>query len=245
MQNYSGTLACIGGEWNFFPCSFSLDSIKTQFQRFTSPKPSQIKGFFTKMYPSLKDLPLNEQIFISYDLLRTVPQLKLFAFLLLLKNEKHLTASHIQELGQIVDGVKADYSFIEAFATKLFNPLLSNDALFKEIKDWMNSSSPNRQKICILTFTKYYKDTNAQDIWDVCKKCIRNNDKVVQRSVGTALKELIRSDESKVTNFCKENLTYLTKESLNCFVNKLSDQSIKEEIDVLMTSDSDVIDYSS
>ncbi|EDR23265.1 hypothetical protein, conserved [Entamoeba dispar SAW760] len=233
-QNFECSISKIGGEWCFIPPNTIIEEIQKEVSRYSNPKQSQIKSIFNSFYPKhIQPLTLNIQLHIAYEILRRHLSFKMIGIMIILKNGNKIDERHIEDIGLILDNHLHDHTSIECISTKLLYELIvaRPNIFLSKLESWKNKSNcPCRMRACCSTFTKYCKEKQGDQIWEVCSSCIKVNERFVQLGVGCSLKELCNVDENKVIEFIKKYVQFFSRDGLKYAVEKIKDLSIKRDL---------------
>lgn len=188
-------------------------------------KTPQLRSLFQTFYGSrMASQATHVQIYAAYRLMEgAYMEEKSAAVMLLVKNLKHLSDGHVEELGKLVDGHVHEWATCDSLSSKVVNLMIKrNNKVASAVAAWKDSRSIWRLRCCCVSFVKVarFAKHNAM-IFDICSTCVRHQERFVQLGVGWLLRELSLAAQPSVISFIKQNYESFTREGLRYAIEKM------------------------
>ncbi len=168
----------------------------------------ETKAIFTKHRPTIRSLPPDQQIDLAKTLIRSkFGEQQSIALFILQKHTSYFSPSRFAELDSLIRCLHG-WSKIDAFTGSLLRDILwQHPAEFSElVRSWNNDPDMWLRRASVVLFTRKVAKSGQFNNFalEMCHNLIHAKEDLVQKGVGWALKDLMRSDKERIKSYVRQ-----------------------------------------
>lgn len=153
----------------------------------------------------IKELSLSEAKKVSLELALTdIEELCQAAIQILQLKRKELSQKDLSFIDTLSDHF-VSWSTVDAFAGHVLQPLIMKypDEVLRHLRKWNRSKSLWKRRLSVVVFTRKVgkSGTFTKEALELCEAIITDQEDLVRKGIGWALKDMMRGDKERVLNY--------------------------------------------
>lgn len=167
-----------------------------------------LRGIWKRFHARLVELPVDDRVALAELLVRDrIHDLEQTGIHVLALCAQELEPEHARRLDRIVDEFQG-WAHVDHFCAEVMQPFLERHprAALALIEKWNRSPNRWKRRASVVTFTRKVGRSGAwtREVLRLCDNLIWDPEDLVQKGVGWALKDNLRSSPGRVLPYVKE-----------------------------------------
>ncbi|MFX1533186.1 MAG: DNA alkylation repair protein [Promethearchaeota archaeon] len=158
--------------------------------------------------PRFLELSFEDRLKLAAKLIaENIGELGHSGIFLLTKSIESLNPQHFDYLGQVLDDFRS-WGLVDHFCGDVIQPLLLkySELVLELLEKWSESSNRWKRRASVVPFTRRIGESGqfTNEMLHLCDKLIWDPEDIVQKGVGWALKDNLRSSPDRILPYIKE-----------------------------------------
>jgi 3-methyladenine DNA glycosylase AlkD len=171
-------------------------------------KATDFRKILKEFQPRFLELPLKERLDLAARLLREhIGELGHIGIHILVLSKKELDPSHFGFIDRLCDHFRS-WSHVDYLCLELVKPLLwkYREETLALLRKWNRSSNRFKRRASVVAFVRKVGESGelTEEVLRLCENLIRDREDIVQKGVGWALKDNLRSAPERVLSYIKD-----------------------------------------